>query len=356
MEKILFILPTDRLGGAEQVLLQIAKYHKKHLDEVDAIILSKQTNSLWQESGICTIYYNKLTNIFSRKAWKSSPFFDRVYISHTKILGIVGTLTKLGHLKYDKLISRESTMILERFSGIKLLFYKFCYRIGAPYINLSICQTEKMKKQLTQYWFSLGRSIRTVVIPNPIDAKFTKKIDYVRPLDVPNQYIVSAGRLIPEKGYDILIDAFHILQQKQLIDMHLVILGDGVSVEDLKKRAVSLGIEEKVLFLGFKDNIAPYLKFADACVISSRIEGFPNVLLQMMAQNNRVISTLCTDGIGKIKGLITSPTSDVQALSRAIEEGLKLENKNQRELFDKELSKRSIKNFIESVNLELSHE
>src|SRR5690606_20880375 len=116
---------------------------------------------------------------------------------------------------------------------------------------------------------------------------------------LPNNFIVTAGRLIHEKGYDILINAFAELKEKYP-DLKLIILGYGDLKQELIYLATSLNIEQDVIFWGFVENVYPFFKKAKACVISSRVEGFPNVLLQMMSQNSNVVSTTCAGGIDTI--------------------------------------------------------
>jgi glycosyltransferase involved in cell wall biosynthesis len=85
------------------------------------------------------------------------------------------------------------------------------------------------------------------------------------------------------------------------------------------------------------------------CVVSSRIEGFPNVLLQEMSQNEKVVSTLCAGDIDRIPGLFTCKPNDEDDLLRAMQECLEADTSGNRALFDEELQGRSIDKFIEQV-------
>lgn len=357
---VLFVLPTDKLGGAEQLLWQIARYHQLNCDHIYIMVLSSPKNDHWLEISL----ESRIVYIPNVKAFLSRQFrdcmrrmFDRVYLSHTKVLGLVGLLSYLGLLHYRKLISRESTMIFDRFSGLKLVAYQFCYKLGVPKISLNICQTTEMKVQLLKAWKSIGVHAPVEVIANPIDAKFLNTRDLVRPQDVPRSYLIAVGRLIQEKGYDILMEAFANLLLEGWEDLSLVILGEGRELASLKELALSLGIHERVYFLGFKEDIIPYLRYAEACVVSSRIEGFPNVLLQMMAQNERVVSTLCAGDIDKLRGVFTCLPSDVKSLTQAIQRALLYsETSSFRRNFDEELSKRSIDAYMKQINVIIGNE
>jgi trehalose-6-phosphate synthase len=108
-------------------------------------------------------------------------------------------------------------------------------------------------------------------------------------------------------------------------------------------------LEEDVILPGMVENVYPYFKNARMCVVSSRIEGFPNVLLQMMSQNEKVVSTLCAGDIDKLEGVFTCKPNDEDDLLRAMAACLEADTSENRELFDRELQDRSIDKFIERV-------
>jgi glycosyltransferase involved in cell wall biosynthesis len=81
--------------------------------------------------------------------------------------------------------------------------------------------------------------------------------------------------------------------------------------------------------------------------VSSRIEGFPNVLLQMMSQSNNVVSTKCAGEISNIEGIFTCETNDADALKTAMEKGLSNVIDHRTLHFNKYIALRSIDNFVE---------
>ncbi|SUB88421.1 Mannosylfructose-phosphate synthase [Porphyromonas macacae] len=352
MKNILFILPTDSLGGAEQVIKQIAKYHIEQGDFVDLIITSNRDTQIWESIKGIHIYYLKGILQLPRLLWKlpenKRRHFDRVYTSHAKINVLAGILRKLNILKTSCFIARESTSIFVRFKGVKRFIYKIGYGIGYGKIDLLICQTEKMKESLCKYIPHIIKQINIITIPNPIDKSFYSISQEISPFRFP--YIISAGRMIPEKGFDILIKSYAILNPIKNNLPNLVILGDGPLKKELKYLVNSLGIENKVFFPGFQADVKPFFKNAELCVISSRIEGFPNVLLQMMSQNEKIICSLCAGGIGDIKGIAIIPINDVESLAEAIKNTLSINLSQNRFLFDRFLSERSITNFMEQID------
>ena len=111
-----------------------------------------------------------------------------------------------------------------------------------------------------------------------------------------------------------------------------------------------MGLEERVKLHGYVENPIPFFKKSKVCIVSSLIEGFPNVLLQMMSQNERVVSTICAGGIDEIDGLLTCSPNDARSLAEKVDKAMKLEDNSQiRESFDSYLNKNSINIYVNTL-------
>ncbi|WP_428850218.1 glycosyltransferase [Paucihalobacter sp.] len=352
--KILIVLPNDTLGGAEQCLKQIASYYK--YEDVTIFFLQTFNTKSWADleketnQFYCSLnsrFLGILKFIHTINSQKIE--YDYIFTSHISINALIGSLINLKILKTNKFVARESTSIFLRYKGIKLLLYQLFYKIGYKKIDLLICQTDLMKTQLINGFKSIDQRTLVKTIPNPIDFDFLiKERQKPNKLDFSYDFIVSAGRLIDEKGYDILIDAFYNIKKTKK-DIKLIILGEGDSKESLNEQIVRLNLTNEVLLAGHVTNVLDYFKKAKLCVVSSRIEGFPNVLLQMMSQNEAVVSTLCAGDISHIEGLITCEPNDKFALINALENALAQQNRT-RKTFDTYLENRSIVKFMNKID------
>ena len=134
-------------------------------------------------------------------------------------------------------------------------------------------------------------------------------------------------------------------------NLKLVILGVGEEEEHEKlvNQIQELRLEDRVILYGYVKNVYPIFNKAELCVVSSRIEGFPNVLLQMMSQNNNVVSTKCAGEISNIEGIYTCETHNADALKIAMENGLSNVIDNRNLHFNKYIELRSIDNFVETM-------
>ena len=105
-----------------------------------------------------------------------------------------------------------------------------------------------------------------------------------------NSIIGAAGRLSPEKGFDVLIEA-----AKRVVSQHndvgFVLFGDGKLADDLRRQIQSCGLEKRFILAGFTDRLDRFMPHLDLFVQSSRTEGLPNVLLESLAAGVPVVAT-----------------------------------------------------------------
>jgi glycosyltransferase involved in cell wall biosynthesis len=140
------------------------------------------------------------------------------------------------------------------------------------------------------------------------------------PIDVGEPLLLAAGRLVPEKDFPTLLRAFARLREQR--PARLILLGEGTERASLEALARRLGVRASVHMPGFVRNPFPYMRAASVLVLSSRWEGFGNVLVEAMACGTPVVSTDCTGGAseilqgGRLGPLV--PVGDDEALAQAI--------------------------------------
>ncbi len=135
--------------------------------------------------------------------------------------------------------------------------------------------------------------------------------------------VVAVGRLVPQKGYDLLLRAFSLVA-RQLPGAQLEIWGDGPERERMILEIEQLGLSGRVLLAGETRNPEAAIRRSALLVLSSRVEGFPNVLLEAMALGRPVVAFNCPYGPAEIvrdgvDGLLVA-SGDIEALAEAIED------------------------------------
>lgn len=106
--------------------------------------------------------------------------------------------------------------------------------------------------------------------------------------------LIGIGRLVQEKGFADLIDAFAKVRDKTA---RLIVAGSGPEERALKALARNRGVAERVEFPGYVPDSRPWLDRAALFVLSSWFEGFPAVLIEAMAAGRRVVATDCTPAV-----------------------------------------------------------
>ena len=135
----------------------------------------------------------------------------------------------------------------------------------------------------------------------------------------PNGFILAVGRLVPYKGFDVLIRAMKAVEAK------LLVIGGGPLHKELLRLATSIGVEEKVIMLGHVEDIRPYFAAASVFALPSvtRAEAIGLVQLEAMAAGLPVVNTNIDSGVPEVslhgQTGITVPPGDPAALSEAIQ-------------------------------------
>ncbi|PTQ96676.1 glycosyltransferase involved in cell wall biosynthesis [Mucilaginibacter yixingensis] len=345
---MLFISMTDQANGAESVLLMAA------LASASPIFFLKSA-----AKGGLDIPKGHPTKVISKtsllRGFLKLPFLlkrtskEVIITTHPVLNAYIGFLKRIGLVKAH-VVARECTNVFSRYHGLKKMLFKVFYRVGYPAVDMVVCQTQEMRSVFLRNAYFI-KPKRVVVLDNPIDIEQVKQHGETQIDDTDlkdTQYICAAGRLIPEKGFGVLISAFNFVA-KDHPNVKLLIFGQGPENKSLKKLISSYGLEQKVILKGWSSNVLAYFKHASVCVVSSIKEGFPNVLLQMMTLNNCVVSTTCAGGIENIPGILKAKTNSVSSLASQLRIALSRGYHNKRHPRVRYLKNRSPSSFINSI-------
>ena len=346
--KLLFISISDVANGAEQLMLLSASACKAPI-----IFLKnekRQHLTIPSEQQVTYVSHKHILLGLLLLPLSLIPYSADYTImsTHPYLNAYIGLLKRLKFIS-SKVIVRECSSVFTRYSGFKQLSYKIAYRLGYPGINRVVCQTELMRNDFIKYNQFFPRK-NVLVGNNPID-----KDQLLKDAKSDNQsisecgnYVCAAGRLIPEKNFDGLLYAFKIVINARP-ELRLIILGEGPERYRLSELIDQLDLRKSVILKGWVKNPMPYFKNAKVCIISSLKEGFPNVLLQMMALNARVVATRCAGGIKEIPGILTVPIDDPKSLSAAILFALDNLIPDSQQQKTKYLDKRSPRAYLTSI-------
>lgn len=162
-----------------------------------------------------------------------------------------------------------------------------------------------------------GREELLMTVPNPY---VTEALAMPRRSPPGPPRLLAAGRMVPQKRFDVLLRAFALAKNR---DARLTILGDGPQRGDLERLAQSLGIFDRVDMPGYVGDITPWLKESHLFVLSSDYEGLPAVVIEALATNVAVASTesffAARDLLGAASSCAVVPIGKPEALAGAID-------------------------------------
>lgn len=298
--KIALFVPSLAGGGAERVVVTLANQLAARGHQVDLLVSQAVGPFRAEVAGNVRIIDFAARRVatslpllvtYMRNAKPNTVFSVMNYANIVVILA-----TKLAGVKTRLVISERNSLsaIMPSVKGRVLLGLM---RVLYPRADRVIAVSEAMKSELLSR-LRLPRQL-VIAIPNPVDisvldSQVTSIPDHEWFHNRASPVILAAGRLVSQKGFATLIDAFAKLRMTR--DARLIILGEGAEHQQLNNQINLLGLRGFVHLAGFKNNPFSWMAACDLFVLSSKHEGFPNVLVQAMACGARVVSTDCPTG------------------------------------------------------------
>jgi glycosyltransferase involved in cell wall biosynthesis len=180
------------------------------------------------------------------------------------------------------------------------------------------CVSEDMVIQYRQIFANAPhRCIYNIVVDERSTDRMMEAVDEPWLLDGAGPILVCAGSLEPWKGFGDLIRAMALVPAE--LGARLLVLGDGSLRSELHALVYQLGLQDRVKFVGYVENPLKYFRHSDVFVLSSHVEGLPNVLVEAMMCGCTPVATDCPTGPREVlqegKAGYLVPVSDAQAMA-----------------------------------------
>jgi len=343
MKKIFFLLPDLSAGGAERVTITIARLlHKEGID-VEFINFGIHEGEMldWIEPEFKIISFGLSRTLQAipklHKFMKENS--SAIYFSSREHVNLISLISaqKTNSRCVVRIPNMPKNELSKGIAGFKMRIIKRVNKWILKTAKSIIAQNAEMKKQLIEFYGLPERLIH--VINNPVDKDYilAQTQDCTPPFDSNGIAFVNICNIAYSKGIDILQAAWPAVK-KAIPNAHMYIVGRNTS--EYAKTLVNNVQLPDFEFLGFKSNPYPYLKYCDVFVLPSRMEGFPNVVLEAMCFNKPIVATTCVDVIKSIikpgDNGFYCPIENPEALAQCMIKAVSINNvSSSYDLFDK---------------------
>jgi len=321
--RITLIIYSLANGGAERVMSTMANYWAVRGEDITLITINSMDSDFYPlDSRIRRVAldlkrdsstnWESIKNNLIRLARlrvaikKSNPEVIISFLDQMNVLSLVATRgLALPVIVSEHIDPRKLPPV-----GI----WKSLRRWTYSWASIVVVLTTELREVLTEF----VSNDRLRVIPNAA-LSMQENTDAIPQFNISSPYMVAMGRLVGQKGFDYLLEAFSRCGHDE---WSLIILGEGPERVRLEAMADQLGLGHRVHFPGKVNDPEAVLMRAELFVLSSRFEGFPMALIEAMSCGLPVVSFDCPTGPSEIirnghDGILVQP-EDVEALAGAM--------------------------------------
>ena len=330
---VTFFMSNLQGGGAERVMVNIAKGLSEHALKVDFVLAKAEgpyLRELPASINVVDLQCNRTryaTSALSSYLRQREP---HVLISALHQANLVAIMAKERASSNVRLVVTVHSQMSEEMihtPGLAGKLIPLLVRAFYPKADKIICVSNGVAQELINKYHLPKSKVQVIYNPVVTEDMFMKAEE---PLDHPwfqpgqPPVILGVGRLTAAKDFETLIKAFALVRKKT--EARLMILGEGSERAKLEQLVKQLGLQNDICMPGFVDNPYKYMKHSSVFVLSSRWEGLPTVLIEALALGLPVVSTDCPSGPAEIleggKWGKLVPVGSPEALANAILEAL----------------------------------
>jgi glycosyltransferase involved in cell wall biosynthesis len=328
--KILLFIHSLHYGGAERVAMNLSSEWVAQGLDVSVVTLTSTASDFYK-------LHDSVERITLDLAGATGGFAGAIFANACRMLALRRVLKQVRPDVVMGIETRPSILAILAGLGLpcKVIatehihppmlfegkFWETLRRWTYPLADKVVGLTQK-----SRVWLQENCNCKSVsVVPNSISLP----IPVVEPVVAPQKVVgaerrvlLAAGRMAPQKGFDILIDSFARIAS-DFPAWDLVIVGDGDDRRALEARVAAAKLGDRVLLPGQVGNMPDWYERADLYVLSSRFEGFSMTIVEAMASGCAVVSFDCDAGPGDIithgyDGLLVGAVGDPQELADAL--------------------------------------
>ena len=334
MVKLLHITGDSKFGGGGIIISRLAAMAQQMGWQVDVLTTDPVFQQVLRKQGTGVIGLDvirreirpprDLKGLFQLWWFLIRNRYDIVH-THTSKGGFVGRLAARAAGVRTVIHTAHGFAFHEESRRRTLRLYTMLERVAAHSCDRIVTVSEYHRRWAIKLGIANPRKI--AAIPNGISSDRVKvdrdRESVRRELGVAEnvRMVLTIGRLAEEKGLDDLLHAARLIARDPEAQFKIVFAGTGPLAASLVKTAIELGIQERVLFLGFRSDIGDLLAASDIVVLPSLREGLSISLLEAMAAGKPIVTTVISSNLEATqngKAALLVPTKSPDALAKAI--------------------------------------
>lgn len=323
MKTVLHLIETSGPGGAENMLITMAEsLHRRSYQSIICLFKDGWLNRQLQRKGFETVIVPQIRSLDFHCAR------DLVRLVRARNVSVMHS-HEFAMNAYSAVVSAlTGVACISTVHGKNYYAEKWRRRVAYRFVSKRstlVAVSEDIRNFLIQRVGIKPQNVRTIWNGIDLDRYAANQKTRARirhELGIPDKEVVigAIGNLYPVKGHMHLVEAASLVNERYP-GARLLIAGRGQMLRELRRKTVTLGISDKVVFLGFREDVADLLQAVDVFVLPSLSEGLPLSLLEAMASSTPVVATT-VGGIPEAvtdqeTGLLVEP-GDSMGLANAI--------------------------------------
>jgi glycosyltransferase involved in cell wall biosynthesis len=365
-KRVLHIVGDSKFGGGSVIIFRIAQMAQENGYDVDVLTTDPVFQKLLLENGIGVVNLDVIWReisllkdfggLLKLAKYLRGEKYDLIH-THTSKAGFVGRLAaKLAgvpaiiHTVHGFSFHEES-------SRLALRVYSTLERIAAHTCDRLVTVSEFHRRRALD--LGISSADKVVAVPNGIP------LDRVRVTGCPNAVreelgiapntvmLLALGRLASPKGFPDLLQSLPYIKRSTDAAFKLVFVGTGPMEAELKELTTKLGLEDRVIFSGFRSDIGTVLAASDIVVLPSLWEGLSIAVLEAMAAAKPIVATSIgsnMEATNNGEAALLVPTKNPEAIANAVVEFIRYPSK--RLTKSMKAKERFLKHYAESRMLE----
>jgi glycosyltransferase involved in cell wall biosynthesis len=304
--EITFLINSLRGGGAERVCVTLANVLAERGWSVTLVVLNLDgavyQNRLSSKVPLVNLGAGHARTAFiplRRYLWKARP--GKILVFNHQLAVLLVLVRRFFPFRFFIIARNINTLSVERDNETSFWHrHIVAHLVRRLYrkVDRIVAQSSGMRDDLINA-LGIGREMISL-IHNPTRLEIELFMDENASTDVERgDYILCVGRLDKQKALHLAIESFALVAADYPA-LRLKLVGIGPLERDLEKLAQERGVAQRVDFEGFQENIVPYYLHARATVLTSRYEGFPNVLVESTSLGTPVAAFDCASGPAEI--------------------------------------------------------